>query len=55
MDNYWRVYCGKRVKAWMKRRQEKGIEPTADDIWEYIKERWPKSENHEEIFQEAGK
>jgi len=46
-----------QVKAWEARRRDKGIEPSADELWTYIKKRWPTmlEAGMEEIFQAVGK
>ncbi len=54
MDIYWKRHCVGQVNQWVRRRKTDGWEPTADDTWIYIQESWPKSDNHEEIFQRIG-
>lgn len=43
------------VKQWIWLRRRKGIEPTADEIWGYLKKRWPTLDEQalESIFQGA--
>ena len=43
-------------KAWAKRRRDKGIEPTADDIWNSIKAKHPTlpEARQEAVFQAIG-
>lgn len=44
-----------QMRAWIKRRTDKGITATSDDIWAQINKRWPElNENEREyIWQEA--
>lgn len=41
------------LRAWVKRRRDKGLEPNADAIWEHIKKTWPQlsETDAEAVFQ----
>lgn len=43
------------MRAWVKRRQDKGVWPNADEIWNHINKSWPMlpEDQREWIFQSA--
>lgn len=45
------------TRAFVQRRRDKGIEPTADEIWQKIRSAWPglNAEEQEAIFQACNK
>ncbi len=51
------TYEKNTTRAYVQRRRDKGIEPTADQIWTYIRSSWPglNEEEHEAIFQACDK
>jgi hypothetical protein len=36
-----------QTRQWQKRQRDKGIEPNADALWAYIKNRWSNNQEYE--------
>lgn len=51
------TYEKNTTRAYIQRRRDKGFEPNADQIWQYIRSAWPglTEAQQEEIFQACDK
>ena len=48
-------YAATLIRAWITRREAKGIAVPADDVWTRIRTTWPRAPEwqHERLFQES--